>query len=852
MAKQRPSLEVTASPVSTFVQPRSEVAGVELFDQQTVNLALQFSEAFSNLSVTAAQFAGSMKREQNQEELAAGADLINQSQKSYAELVRSGQIKPTENPWFAIGAQQASGAVEGMKARAHFSSLYEQRKEEDPKFLENSDGFNALAAQYAQNVSQQFGDSAYLSRAFFDSFNPYIGAMALQHESNVVKAREEKIAVGVSASVAKAVQDVISRDPLVSGSALQVLQEEIDNYVLSGVNPTKINQLVGDNLISIMSQTENWQEARDILYSLKSGTGRLVDTEYVRAQLALNDGKIQANAQKLTVQLSKEMFNWAETNATLVAEGRLSLDEALLDFDARYAGRTTVAEYEAKKAWFLKTADQRKNQLLEEANTERVNSLYALGRNLATGTPPPEMDENAFILSAQDKIENRIQELVRDKVLTEDQARTVRGQLFSDVQEGRETREAYRAMQNLEYYNKTTETAYSRGLDEFLTGAGTMPASGELRRAFDDRLVSVNIAPDSDKANAVRGMEFQRLRGRLEELREERARQYGGSLRPAPNDSPAVIQRKREDHIKFLVAELDLGFSFDDQTTLSNLTRDFVRSISPEQINGGGDMTAIEDMFYAYSYLRQNGIEDKPLWPSGPYGTAVKEAVEYAYAAMQGGAKDLRSVFSDVVLRKTWGQNGNINFLAGGNPFDHADLPGQDGQEMMAGFARVKNKYLSNPDAAIYGAAKFAMYYRDGLSQFMNSRQALKAADERFKNEHIFVRGAAIPRKDMPRSVDSFLITRYLDERFPGLQATLTVQAEDLNGNPIMYVTDREGRILDETPVSLKDLRLGVNDIIRFGERRTRPSVPPIERESMIPNEQQPLFGDDSVRRPLF
>jgi hypothetical protein len=853
MAKQRPSLEVTASPVSTFVQPQSAIAGVELFDQQTVNLALQFSQAFSNLSVTAAQFAGGLRRQQNEEELAAGADLINQSRKSYAELVRSGQIKPTENPWFAIGAQQASGALEGMQARAHFSALYEQRKEEDPKFLESSDGFNALAAQYAQNVSEQFGDAAYMSRAFFDSFNPYIGSMALQHESNVIKAREEKIAVGVSASVAKGVQDVLSRDPLVANAAVAVLQEEIDNYIQSGANPTKINQAVADNLIQIMSQTENWQEARDILYSLKSGTGKLVDTEYVQAQLALNDGKIQANAQRLTVQLSNEMFEWAESNADLVAGGQVSREEALLEFDARFAKRVTPAEYESKKGWFLKTAENRKAELIEQANTESVNSLYLLGRNLSMGTPPPEMDEAAFVLSAKDQIDYRIRDLVEKGVITEPQARTMQAQLFADLAAGSETREAYRAMQSLEFYNRTTETSFARDMDEFITGSGTMPATGQLRTVFDDRLVSVGVAPDSDKATALRSMEFERLQTRLAAVREERARQFGGSLRPSPNDPPDVAKRKQEAHIKLLVAELDLGFSFDNQTTLSDLTRNFVRSISPEQINGGGDISALEDMFYAYSYLRQNGIEDKPLWPSGPYGTAVKEAVEYAYAAMQGGTKDLRSVFSDVILRKTWGQNAGINFLAGGNPFDHADIAGNDGQDMMRAFSNLRGRYLENPDAAIYGSAKFAMYYRNGLSQFMNHREALKNADKRFKDEHIFVRGSAIPRKDLPESVDTFLITRYLDERFPGLQATLTVQAEDINGNPIMYATNREGQILDETPVMLKDLRFGVEDIIRFGEsRRSRRPKPPIQRDSVLPSAAQPIFADDTVRRPSF
>jgi 2-keto-4-pentenoate hydratase len=118
MAKQRPSLGVSAAPVSTYVA--SVAPAVELYDQQSVNLALQFADAFKDLSVSAAQIAGSMKKQMNEEDVQKGIDLVNQSRKSYKTLVDSGEIKPTENPWMAIGAQQASGTMEGMKARAHF------------------------------------------------------------------------------------------------------------------------------------------------------------------------------------------------------------------------------------------------------------------------------------------------------------------------------------------------------------------------------------------------------------------------------------------------------------------------------------------------------------------------------------------------------------------------------------------------------------------------------------------------------------------------------------------------------------------------------------------------------------
>jgi len=106
MALPNPSLGVVAQPVSTYVQPVA--AAAELYDQQSVNLALMFSESFSNLSVSAARFAGAFKKDQNQAALQQGQFLVNSNQKSYKQLVADGQINPAENPWLAIGAQQAS------------------------------------------------------------------------------------------------------------------------------------------------------------------------------------------------------------------------------------------------------------------------------------------------------------------------------------------------------------------------------------------------------------------------------------------------------------------------------------------------------------------------------------------------------------------------------------------------------------------------------------------------------------------------------------------------------------------------------------------------------------------------
>jgi len=210
MAKARPSLDVAARPVSTFVAPNQNAVAAELYDQQAVQNALQFADAFSNLSVSAAKLAGALKQQSNEEEILKGQDLVNQSRRSYQQLVSEGQIKPTENPWFAIGAQKASGAMEAAKARANFETLLEKKIQEDPNFLDDPRGFDAFAYQYTQNVNQLIGDASYMSRSFYESFNPFVGAMQVKHEQRVIDHNNKKIFDGASAAVILAVDDLAS------------------------------------------------------------------------------------------------------------------------------------------------------------------------------------------------------------------------------------------------------------------------------------------------------------------------------------------------------------------------------------------------------------------------------------------------------------------------------------------------------------------------------------------------------------------------------------------------------------------------------------------------------------------
>ena len=339
MAKARPSLDVTARPVSTFVAPNQNAVAAELYDQQTVQNALQFADAFSNLSVSAARLAGALKQQSNEEEILKGQDLVNQSRRSYQQLVSEGQIKPTENPWFAIGAQKASGAMEGMKARAHFETLLEQKVQEDPNFLDDPRGFDAFAYQYTQNVNQFIGDASYMSRSFYESFNPFVASMQVKHEERVIEHNTQKILTSVAPVINQGLADFSSPNETIRGAALEQLQTRLDEMSKSGVPTQRVNNTVAAYLVEQMKTGDSPEKTKQIFEALKSGTGRIADTQFAKNLVLENQGTITANLSRTNMEETKAIRKVIEGDlAPKVLSGQMTEEEAEARLDAYLTG----------------------------------------------------------------------------------------------------------------------------------------------------------------------------------------------------------------------------------------------------------------------------------------------------------------------------------------------------------------------------------------------------------------------------------------------------------------------------------------------------------------------------------
>jgi len=330
-----PPIIVSAKPVNTYVAPgTTSTAGLELYDEQQVRLALEFSDAFSNLSVSAARLAGNLKEDWNKEDFEAGKDLVRQNQKTYIDLIKEGKIKPSENPWLALGAQEASGIMEGQKARVEFQQLYNKQALENPEFFKDRNAFDALASSFVANKEATFRDSVFLSRGFHETFDSAIPQLGLAHENEVTKRRFDLVVGGVEAKVLELVQNL--EEPTLDFASWEntppllrkPLQNLIDEHELKVQNNTNdrisdfvewtrdgseavlgsgiLNQTIVSSIIELRKQGEYSKEAEYLMNNLKLGSGLLFDTQEAKAAVAQEWGAIKAGDEKHTKAKQQE------------------------------------------------------------------------------------------------------------------------------------------------------------------------------------------------------------------------------------------------------------------------------------------------------------------------------------------------------------------------------------------------------------------------------------------------------------------------------------------------------------------------------------------------------------------
>lgn len=814
MAKARPNLGVTAQPVSTFIQPNQNAVAAELYDQQTVQNALQFAEAFSNLSVSAARLAGGLKQEWNEEQVQQGMDLVNKSRKSYQQLVQSGEIKPTENPWFAIGAQKASGSIEAMKARVNFESLLEKKIAEDPTFLDDPRGFDAFAYQYTQNVNQFMGDASYMSRAFYESFNPFIGTMQAKHEGRVIEHNTQKILTGVASEIQRAAQDWTSPNPVVSQQALGTLQSSLDEMVNQGVASSRVNNAAVDALVELMATSDNPRAAREMFDALVSGTGYLSNTQYAKTQMAMNAAKIQANDLRMSAEESKVLAARIEKDLTpQIVSGAITVEQAegaLREDFAQGKVRINANEQESKIGYLrsysaaaireneARIREEKNNALwtliTEASKSEGVTDWNARSQQMTEGIDALEFPpEEAF----------KAKDLLLGKIIPEAQAN----------QAALEVQQATTILWNGTGDGNGILPTLDRDVREsFEPNSNFVPGFAEARQQYDTYLtktLGLND-PNEDKYKKGLAQAYTKIRDSLKQY-EALYLQKAGADREA---AASVRQR-------FLAMRMNLATEFEDARDVAPAFRGLLSEMNPQVVEraGSGEVGALpytEDMVMAYMLAKDNNQNLSTILPGGENGKALIAKLDRAVDLIRAGEK-IGDVARDLSRFTAFGRAGEVDYFDLKNPLKWIDQYDKEtvmeikesNQELREAIANTSRSGTLEPDAATYLDFAYRQAYAEELSTNpTGSRSAHKVAMDKVMEENIFIRGSLLPKRNLGPNQDELYLEAWLRAKYPGNPNATLVVVSPPGADQVLMAVRENGRAVSSGLVKAQDIKM--------------------------------------------
>ena len=854
MAKDRPRLVVQAEPVSTAISSGNvSAAGVELYDQQTVRLALEFSEAFKDLSLSAAQLAGTLKKESNAEEIQRGQDLINTSQKSYKQLVESGEIKPSENPWMAVGAQMASGTIEGQKARAHFLSIYNKRAEEDPAFFDGPEGFSALAAQYTANVNTYVGNAPYLSRAFYESFNPFIASMGMKHEENMVSHREQKIAEGITASVAQAVSDTrpdaldLDNAAFAYENGTLKLESDIQRAVDMGYSATKVNEAVVNALVLEAKQGNKPEVALKLLETLKSGTDSLGNTRQAKALLAQNSAAISDNLSRLTNKKSNAFRNEVNNLVGSVMSGQTSPETAKEQLTYLLTGeregkpteqpkyRFTASEVESKLPWAMSEIDRAVKQQEVMRKQAVEDFMYRQAETIETGNDASlqHLAGDAYVDAAL----NKLGDLAELNNISPKEWATMRstfGERFRKAEGYREEQAALRQEEVLwtgsQNYQGIRNRAFQQ-VSQFFSGLGEMakaeqldqpssqkaeaPDWASMLRDLQDSRENRGMVVGSDKMEAQLKMDYGRIDREVLKVFEQdliqRNPNWGGTLAPRDTDEAAVLQAKAGARSTFKYLRMSLGATLGDTRESGLAAKTLQQYLTTAEVEQASQSVALTDTLQASFVALENNLPIEQVIPGNGPGSKMMQSLllqaRERYLAGDKPSDIARDMVTARVMRPLGTTEVNLS-----DPYMFVEFTtgtASDAAMYQDRFRNFRNSNrLTEPDSVHYLNMVVERNVRKHLSgpdYFGNMKGAMRAAEEEVLENHIMFRGSLVPKQGLNAYITEDFLSVWMDmQGFPP-NATLVPVLPRSDGSVLMAVRV-SGQAISTKLISTEDL----------------------------------------------
>ena len=340
-------------------QPQQQIGGWNY--QATRDLGSeQLLKGFSNLSQSLSQAGQKVLGDEIEKAVAEGEAWRKQSQKTFREAVAAGEIHPSQNPHFAIGAMRVDGQ---MNARAQTTQWLGEWQAEvanpDSVAARTQGGFESfMQGKLATYEQDDPFVSHYQANAFYDITHRVI-------DGNAVKQNEEALGrdlVYVSKGHVDNILSLAMVPAAVSGQDVQEVYNDL--YADGALTPMLKTMLLENAYMEAITQTKedpSLYVAR--ITGLRQGSGTLGETQEGLEAAVKYDSKlgVKVNAWRkaATEEVNRDGATYLglhKNHVKSLANDRKRL-ESLIESGGDVAGFTaeTIQKYAGVGAWLRLT-----------------------------------------------------------------------------------------------------------------------------------------------------------------------------------------------------------------------------------------------------------------------------------------------------------------------------------------------------------------------------------------------------------------------------------------------------------------------------------------------------------------
>lgn len=810
------------SPVMQQVQP---------VDERAIRETYAFAEAFGDLSKSMVDLASTLKKQGNEEEFEKGRLLVNSNRKTYADLIRTGQINPSENPWMAVGAQTASGVLEASRARNEFQVEYDRQISQNPDLLQDNQFFDALASSFAAKKQQEFGTASYLSNAFFDSFNPYMVSMGSTHSQQVAKYRQQKIVQSLRLRVDEAVQQMVDRpdfgtreDGTQKGEGFLGVYYDMDGNAVSELSTT-INIDGSEVELPLLVPGLSLSAREHLVYNNGSfddlGTEDQI-TILLHAKDRMLAGKstfFSGFEDKILPELQGYMDEMgANMGMPRIANLAVAthLIEAMKSSSATYeaedllrklrGGTGLISETEEVRVLLAEAQeDIQKNRF--ELQNSREKTVVGLAIEAAYKDSYASGGELGYEKNydALDQLLNKLSTLsVEDRAKFRDQFNE---RWNNAAREGRESL----VRQDL----FVVRSSFTSSLANAASRDGVVLDWGSLRTKHDDVVRRLGNDPSGEVGKDALGKIHTIIEGRLSSMNQAfidelnaNASRYGvppgsiESLTPLSTDSKDLKDAKEQLRIRYKMNEFLAAYHFGMEDRLEGIRRialggisfDVERGVKPELV----------DLVRLYENLEGRGMADY-LAGKGEQGARLIRFLQDV-AVKTRGQMPLPDAVRDSAQQ--------LRLNEASSPLSLADLkPGATQlEDLSRTLSSIENDYVDSywpfgfgdvpihPDSQASFRAMFNRRYVEEMSRTAGDHEAAKkAAKDYIYNETLYVRNSFLPKQEFSDlGISEEYLANFIDLESQMTDASLVVVGFAPNGETVLALRTKDGSAVND------------------------------------------------------